>query len=48
MSLVMSVCSHIFVLDFGRMIFAGQPAEVMASHAVRAAYLGEITEEALA
>lgn len=41
MSLVMSVCSYIYVLDFGVMIFEGTPAEVRASEVVRNAYLGE-------
>jgi ABC-type branched-subunit amino acid transport system ATPase component len=40
MSLVMRVCSYIFVLDFGRPIFDGTPSEVAASEVVRAAYLG--------
>jgi ABC-type branched-subunit amino acid transport system ATPase component len=41
-SLVMSVCDHIYVLDFGRLIFAGTPAEVTASQVVRSAYLGPV------
>ena len=40
MSLVMKVCSYLYVLDFGRMVFEGTPAEVAASPIVRAAYLG--------
>jgi ABC-type branched-subunit amino acid transport system ATPase component len=40
MSLVLSVCDYIYVLDFGRLIFEGTPQEVLASEVVRAAYLG--------
>jgi ABC-type branched-subunit amino acid transport system ATPase component len=40
MALVREVCSYIYVLDFGRQIFEGSTAEVMASDVVRAAYLG--------
>ncbi|WP_344423092.1 branched-chain amino acid ABC transporter permease/ATP-binding protein [Pseudonocardia ailaonensis] len=40
MSLVMSVCEHVYVLDFGVPLFDGGPAEVRADPGVRAAYLG--------
>jgi ABC-type branched-subunit amino acid transport system ATPase component len=40
MALVMRVCEHIYVLDFGLLIFDGSPAETLASETVRAAYLG--------
>ena len=40
MSMVMNVCSYIYVLDFGRMLFEGEPAAVAASSIVRDAYLG--------
>jgi branched-chain amino acid transport system ATP-binding protein len=38
--LVMQVCSHIYVLDFGQVIASGDPATVRANEAVVAAYLG--------
>lgn len=40
MSLVMSICEYIYVLDLGNLIFQGTPTEVAASPVVRAAYLG--------
>ena len=41
MALVMRLCDHIHVIDFGREIFAGPPDEVRASQVVREAYLGD-------
>jgi ABC-type branched-subunit amino acid transport system ATPase component len=39
-ALVMEVCDYIYVLDFGRLVFEGTPAEVGTSPIVQAAYLG--------
>jgi branched-chain amino acid transport system ATP-binding protein len=41
--LVMSVCSTIHVLDLGRLLASGTPAEVQRDAAVLTAYLGQVT-----
>jgi len=41
MSLVMSICDHVTVLDYGAVIASGDPATVQADQAVQAAYLGK-------
>ena len=43
MPLVMNLCSYLYVLDFGRLIFSGEPAAVASSPVVQAAYLGSET-----
>jgi branched-chain amino acid transport system permease protein len=40
MELVMEVCDHLVVMEFGTLLTQGTPAEIQASPAVRAAYLG--------
>ena len=44
MDLMMTVCDHIFVLDFGVLIAQGSPAEVQANPLVTEAYLGAVRE----
>ncbi len=40
MSLVIRVCDHVYVLDFGKLLMDGTAAEVTSSSLVRHAYLG--------
>jgi branched-chain amino acid transport system ATP-binding protein len=44
MELVMNVCHKVVVLDYGRVICTGTPAEVRADPGVQAAYLGTVPE----
>jgi branched-chain amino acid transport system ATP-binding protein len=46
MGLVLSTCDTVHVLDFGRLIATGTPAEIRENHDVIAAYLGERVEVA--
>jgi ABC-type branched-subunit amino acid transport system ATPase component/branched-subunit amino acid ABC-type transport system permease component len=41
MDLVMRVCSTLYVLDYGELIFSGSPGEARNSPIVQAAYLGQ-------
>jgi branched-chain amino acid transport system ATP-binding protein len=40
MALVMEVCDYLHVLDFGRIIAHGAPADIRTNQAVLDAYLG--------
>jgi branched-chain amino acid transport system ATP-binding protein len=41
MALVLNVCDYLYVLDFGRIVAEGTPAQIRTNPAVIAAYLGE-------
>lgn len=46
MGLVLSLCDYIYVIDFGKFLAKGTPAEIRMNPAVIAAYLGEEKESA--
>ncbi|MGI6180982.1 MAG: ABC transporter ATP-binding protein [Agathobaculum sp.] len=41
MKLVSGICEYLYVLNFGRLLAEGTPAEVLSDHEVVTAYLGE-------
>jgi sulfate-transporting ATPase len=45
-NLVLSVCDHVYVLDFGAVIAEGRPDEIRANRAVAEAYLGAMHDAA--
>jgi ABC-type branched-subunit amino acid transport system ATPase component len=40
MALIQQICDRVYVLDFGRLIFGGMPADMLDDRDVQAAYLG--------
>jgi ABC-type branched-subunit amino acid transport system ATPase component/branched-subunit amino acid ABC-type transport system permease component len=46
MALVLGVSDHIYVMDFGQLLFEGSPKVVTASDKVRTAYLGSTADAA--
>ena len=46
MSLVLGVCDRIYVMEFGKVIFTGTPAQARTDSRVIAAYLGVPMESA--
>ena len=45
LSLTMTVCDELYVLDFGRVIHRGTPSSAAASETVRSAYLGDVVAQ---
>jgi ABC-type branched-subunit amino acid transport system ATPase component/branched-subunit amino acid ABC-type transport system permease component len=45
MTLVRAICDHVYVLEFGQLIFEGTAEEMQSSAQVRAAYLGDFDAE---
>ena len=43
MALVQQTCAHVYVLDYGSMIFEGSAQQMLTADSVRAAYLGVST-----
>jgi len=48
MGLVLSICDHVVVLDFGRVIARGRPEEIRSNSGVIEAYLGRAAAQVIA
>jgi ABC-type branched-subunit amino acid transport system ATPase component len=44
MALVSDICTRIYVLDFGKIIYEGTTAEALSSATVKVAYLGGVAD----
>lgn len=47
MEVIMTLCSNIYVLNFGKLLASGTPAEIQNNHEVTTAYIGEEDEACL-
>ena len=45
-AMILSICDRIYVLNFGKLLAQGTPAEIRANAEVRAAYFGSTVQEA--
>ncbi|HUR02915.1 MAG TPA: ABC transporter ATP-binding protein [Nonomuraea sp.] len=46
-AMILSICDRIYVLNFGKLLAQGTPAEIRANAEVRAAYFGSTVQEAV-
>jgi branched-chain amino acid transport system ATP-binding protein len=46
-AMILSICDRIYVLNFGKLLAEGTPAEIRANAEVRAAYFGSTVQEAV-
>jgi len=47
MEVIMTLCSNIYVLNFGKLLAHGSPAEIQNNREVTEAYIGEEDEACL-
>ena len=46
LEVIMELSARVFVLNFGKLLATGTPAEIVSNHAVTKAYLGDEEQEA--